>query len=167
MIIASPKVTIRNMNQSVREKARMNTFLCQILTDVVDFCTKFSPKIRIDWYEGCRMCAGDCQFFPSALPSYLVQSHKKTAYIYGRHILSSYIFHIFLYLSFHLVQSHKKKQPIYNIYWRHILSSYIFHIFLHLTFYIVQNHKNSLYLYIWTSHTFSIYIFCTFYIIHI
>ena len=41
------------------------------------------------------MCAGDCQFFPSALPSYLVQSHKKTAYIYGRHILYSYIFAVY------------------------------------------------------------------------
>ena len=58
------------------------------------------------------MCAGDCQFFPSALPSYLVQSHKKTGYIYRRHILSSNIFYIFLHFTFYLVQS-PKKQPIF------------------------------------------------------
>ena len=38
---------------------------------------------------------------------------QKTAYIYGRHILSSYIFYIFLHLTFYLVQSHKK-HPIFK-----------------------------------------------------
>ena len=76
---------------------------------------------------------------------------KNSLYIYGRHILSSYIFNIFLQLTFHLVQSHKK-QPIYNIYGRHILSSYIFHIFLHLKITKIA------YIYIFGHHILSQYI---------
>ena len=129
------------------------------------------------------MCAGDCQFFPSA-PLLSRSESQKTAYIYHMwtlHIVSiyfsllfityqysqknslyiwtshtSYIFHIFLQLTFHLVQSHKK-QPIYNIYGRHILSSYIFHIFLHLKI------TKTAYIYIFGHHILSQYI----YILHI
>ena len=130
MIIASPKVTIRNMNQSVREKARVNTFLCQVLTDVVDFCTKFSPKIRIDWYEGCRMCAGDCQFFPSALPSYLVQSHKKQP-IYMDVTYSLHISFIYSYIS-PFISFRVTKNSLYLYIWTsHTFSKYFSHFLSH------------------------------------
>ena len=96
------------------------------------------------------MCAGDCQFFPSALPSYLVQSHKKTGYIYGRHILSSYIFYIFLHLTFYLIQSHKKQSIFIYLYITYFIKIFftfsITYQYSHFHPFLVQRHKKTTYI---------------------
>ena len=96
------------------------------------------------------MCAGDCQFFPSALPSYLVQSHKKTGYIYGRHILSSYIFYIFLHLTFYLIQSHKKQPIFIYLYITYLIKIFftfsITYQYSHFHPFLVQRHKKTTYI---------------------
>ena len=127
------------------------------------------------------MCAGDCQFFPSA-PLLSRSESQKTAYIYHMwtlHIVSIYFSLLFItyqysqknslyiwtshtffiYLSYILIAhlspcpESQKKQPIYNIYGRHILSSYIFHIFLHLKI------TKTAYIYIFGHHILSQYIY--------
>ena len=98
------------------------------------------------------MCAGDCQFFPSALPSYLVQSHKKQP-IY---MDVTYFLHIsFIYsYSSPFTLSRVTKNNLYIIYMDVTYS-------LHISFtysYISKSQKQPTFIYLDITYFLNIYI---------
>ena len=98
------------------------------------------------------MCAGDCQFFPSALPSYLVQSHKNSLYIWTSHTF-------FIYLSYILIshlspcpESHKN-----NLYIIYMDVTYSLHISFTYS-YISKSQKQPIFIYLDITYFLNIYI---------
>ena len=77
------------------------------------------------------MCAGDCQFFPSALPSYLVQSHKKQP-IYMDVTYSLHISFIYSYISPFISFRVTKNSLYLYICTSHTLSKYFSHFLSHI-----------------------------------
>ena len=75
---------------------------------------------------------------------------QKTAYIYGRHILSSYIFYIFLHLTFYLIQSHKKQSIFIYLYITYFIKIFftfsITYQYSHFHPFLVQRHKKTTYI---------------------
>ena len=131
MIIASPKVTIRNMNQSVREKARVNTFLCHVLTDVVDFYTRFSPKLELTDMRDAECVQEIANFSQVLFPPISFRVTKKQA-IYMDVTYSLHISFIYSYISPFISFRVTKSSLYLYICTSHTLSKYFSHFLSHI-----------------------------------